>query len=132
MGTRTIVNGYVFSQSDDDAYNREVLETFPFDAVYPLRAVFSAPRPGYGGSIVAFADAIKAGRDDWQEWRSAFEGLLGRLRWREAQASLAESEAPAAARYAYVLIERTPIGTRVARFEGTTDNGESNEVELVL
>ena len=97
-------------------------------------ADYSTPRrrPAYRGSIIAFADAIKADRDDWREWRSAFESFLGRLRWREAQLALAETEAPATALYSYVLIERGAAGARAARFELASGTEELSETELTL
>lgn len=132
MGTRTIVNGWIVADAGDENHNRAVLETYPYDEVYPLRAVFSQPRPAYRGSIIAFADAIKADRGDWREWRSAFEAFLGRLKWREAQLALAETEAPATALYSYVLIERSAAGARAARFELASGTEELGETELVL
>ncbi len=132
MGTRTMVSGYIFADSGDDAHNRRAIETYGYDEVFPLRAVFSAPRPGYLGSVIAFADAIKADRDDWAEWRTAFEGLLGRLRWREAELRLAEAEAPAAECYGYVVIERTATKARAVRFELAPGGEELSETELTI
>jgi hypothetical protein len=132
MGTRTMVNGYIVADSEDDAHNRLVVETYDYNEVYPLRAVFSLPKPGYGGSVIAFADAIKADRDDWPEWRVAFEDLLGRLRWREAEVCLAEAEASASERYGYVLIERTASKAEAVRFELSPGGEVLNETELTI
>ena len=82
--------------------------------------------------MIAFADAIKADRDDWAAWRTAFEAFLRRLKWREAEFCLEEAESPAAKRYAYVLIERTATKVKAVRFELSPGGEVLRETELAV
>jgi hypothetical protein len=65
---RTTVCGYVFADSKDDSHNIRIIDSYPYDPVYPFPAAFAHPRPGYEGSTIAFATSMKATRAEWDEW----------------------------------------------------------------
>ena len=132
MDQRTNISGYIFADTTDDAHNRRVLDDYPYASDTPLRPIFAPPVPGYMGSMIAFADSIKAARPAWRTWCSAFEQFLGHLRWRETRLTLAAAEAPATERYAYVVVERTLEGTRVMRLRLEPGVDEMTESELLL
>lgn len=129
---RTHINGYIFGDTEDDRYNQTVLDDYPYAGDLPLRPIFSKPVPGYMGSMIAFADSVRAERADWQGWRAAFEQFLGKLRWREARLTLSAADALATERYAYMVVERGAEGTRVIRLRLEPGIDEMNETELTL
>jgi hypothetical protein len=116
MGMRTNVYGYIFADTAHDDRNWEVIKNYPYDTVYPFRPVFSMPSPGYQGSMTAFAAAIKASQEEWDEWRDAFERFLGKLNAFEARMSFEEAEAGGAAHYAYVITGKSQEGTVIVRW----------------
>ena len=132
MRKRTNINGFIFGDTEDDKHNLQVLEDYPYACDLPLRPIFSQPVPGYMGSMIAFADSVRAERADWDGWRAAFELFLSKLKWREARLTLAAADALATERYAYMVIERGPEGTRAIRLRLEPGVDEMTETELVL
>lgn len=131
MGMRTTVCGYVFADSKDDSHNIQVIDSYPYDPVYPFPAAFAHPRSGYEGSTIAFAASIKATRTEWDEWRAAFERFLGQLKFTSARVTFDEEDAGTPISYAYVVTGTVSQGTRVSRWRA--DEGpEEGETALVL
>ncbi len=130
MGHQSIVHGYIETTPGKDEENAQALERFAFDEGWPLKAIFPPPRPGYAGSFIAFADGIKARREDWPEWRARFEELLRSLRGISAQVDFAESDHPESESYAYVFVAGAGGRGHWKRWRRRPDGSDIEETDL--
>lgn len=80
MGFQNTVFGYIETNYQMDQENEQVLANFNFDEKYPFTNIFSTPKEQvYLCSMISFAGYYKNLEDDWGEWLSKFEKLLGQL-----------------------------------------------------
>lgn len=96
MGTESVVLGYIAEPwiANDDRnehfrdWNRRILAELPQQDAWPplSRELFAWTaldplRGGYRGSVIHFAGRFKSIEQEWGEWLSKYEQLLGRLFW---------------------------------------------------
>jgi hypothetical protein len=79
MGVSNIIHGYILTWHEEMEFNQKQLSTFEFDEVWPLPAIFNLPNISIHPPVISFAMAYYGAGEDWDEWMSRFEKLLGSL-----------------------------------------------------
>jgi hypothetical protein len=137
MGHQTFVYGYIETDPSMDDFNMRVLDTYRFDDIYPFTNIFSPPRGGYQASMISFAGAYKTLEEDWPQWQSQFEALLGKLVAFSAQVHLENELDGQLFKLSYVCKDRLSSEPQNRKkvwlyWKTVCNNAVSEETELTL
>lgn len=107
MGMHSIVYGYIESPPEAVEENSITLKDFPYDPLFPFRNIFCRPQLGFRCSVIPFAGSYSRLEDDWIEWITRFEELLGRLHAYDSKVHL-QTELSGELRMRYILKAEEP------------------------